>query len=78
MRDRIRAEIAAIEPVVDTGHVLLVDHRNARLWLPTGGTSRPARISCRTPTERQSNPRAERSFWAQPRFEHVKIVGKPS
>ena len=23
--------------VVDVGHVLLVDHRNAQLWLPTGG-----------------------------------------
>lgn len=23
--------------VVDAGHVLLVDHRNAQLWLPTGG-----------------------------------------
>ena len=24
-------------PVVDDQHVLLVDHKNARLWLPTGG-----------------------------------------
>jgi 8-oxo-dGTP pyrophosphatase MutT (NUDIX family) len=23
--------------LVDAGHVLLVDHRNAQLWLPTGG-----------------------------------------
>ena len=23
--------------VVDDGHVLLVDHRNAQLWLPSGG-----------------------------------------
>lgn len=23
--------------VIDDGHILLVDHRNARLWLPTGG-----------------------------------------
>jgi 8-oxo-dGTP diphosphatase len=27
--------------VVDEGHVLLVDHRNARLWLPTGGHVEP-------------------------------------
>jgi ADP-ribose pyrophosphatase YjhB (NUDIX family) len=23
--------------VIDAGHILLVDHKNARLWLPTGG-----------------------------------------
>ena len=23
--------------VIDTKHILLVDHKNARLWLPTGG-----------------------------------------
>jgi 8-oxo-dGTP diphosphatase len=27
--------------VVDDGHVLLVDHRNAGLWLPTGGHVEP-------------------------------------
>jgi ADP-ribose pyrophosphatase YjhB (NUDIX family) len=27
--------------VVDTGHILLVDHKNARLWLPTGGHVEP-------------------------------------
>lgn len=27
--------------VVDAGHVLLVDHRNAQLWLPTGGHVEP-------------------------------------
>lgn len=27
--------------VVDTGHLLLVDHRNAQLWLPTGGHVEP-------------------------------------
>ncbi|MES2321228.1 MAG: NUDIX hydrolase [Pseudomonadota bacterium] len=28
-------------PVVDDGHILLVDHRNARLWLPPGGHVEP-------------------------------------
>lgn len=81
LRDRIRAEVEAIEPldalerehqadvlawidsgaelfrtakpatppkhlvsyfaVVDDGHILLVDHRNAQLWLPTGGHVEP-------------------------------------
>jgi ADP-ribose pyrophosphatase YjhB (NUDIX family) len=81
MRQAIRAELAAIEPldalehehladafawvdsgaelcriskpatppkhlvsyfaVVDTDHVLLVDHKNAQLWLPTGGHVEP-------------------------------------
>ena len=27
--------------VIDDGHVLLVDHRNARLWLPSGGHVEP-------------------------------------
>lgn len=27
--------------VVDAGHILLVDHKNARLWLPTGGHVEP-------------------------------------
>lgn len=27
--------------LVDDGHVLLVDHRNAQLWLPTGGHVEP-------------------------------------
>ena len=27
--------------VVDAGHVLLVDHRNAQLWLPSGGHVEP-------------------------------------
>lgn len=27
--------------LVDAGHVLLVDHRNARLWLPSGGHVEP-------------------------------------
>jgi 8-oxo-dGTP diphosphatase len=27
--------------VVDGGHILLVDHRNAQLWLPTGGHVEP-------------------------------------
>lgn len=27
--------------VIDDGHVLLVDHRNARLWLPPGGHVEP-------------------------------------
>lgn len=27
--------------LVDDGHVLLVDHRNARLWLPSGGHVEP-------------------------------------
>lgn len=27
--------------VVDDGHILLVDHRNARLWLPPGGHVEP-------------------------------------
>ena len=27
--------------LVDDGHVLLVDHRNAKLWLPTGGHVEP-------------------------------------
>lgn len=27
--------------VVDEGHMLLVDHKNARLWLPTGGHVEP-------------------------------------
>jgi len=27
--------------VVDCGHILLVDHKNARLWLPTGGHVEP-------------------------------------
>ena len=29
--------LVAYFAVVDDGHVLLVDHRNAQLWLPTGG-----------------------------------------
>jgi 8-oxo-dGTP diphosphatase len=81
VRDRIRAELTAIEPfdeverdhladalvwvdsgaelcrlgkpavppkhlvsyfaLVDTSHVLLVDHKNAGLWLPTGGHVEP-------------------------------------
>ena len=28
--------------VIDTGHILLVDHKNAQLWLPTGGHVEPA------------------------------------
>ena len=27
--------------VVDNGHILLVDHKNAQLWLPTGGHVEP-------------------------------------
>ncbi len=27
--------------LVDDGHILLVDHKNARLWLPTGGHVEP-------------------------------------
>lgn len=27
--------------VVDAGHILLVDHKNAQLWLPTGGHVEP-------------------------------------
>jgi 8-oxo-dGTP pyrophosphatase MutT (NUDIX family) len=27
--------------VIDDGHILLVDHRNARLWLPPGGHVEP-------------------------------------
>ena len=30
-------------PVLDAGHVLLVDHRNAGLWLPTGGHVEPGK-----------------------------------
>lgn len=81
LREQIRAEVAAIEPldalerehradtlawidsgaglfrvakpatppkhlvsyfaVVDEGHILLVDHRNAQRWLPTGGHVEP-------------------------------------
>lgn len=33
--------LVAYFAVVDDGHVLLVDHRNARLWLPTGGHVEP-------------------------------------
>lgn len=33
--------LVAYFAVVDDGHVLLVDHRNARLWLPSGGHVEP-------------------------------------
>jgi 8-oxo-dGTP diphosphatase len=33
--------LVAYFPVVDDGHVLLVDHKNADLWLPTGGHVEP-------------------------------------
>ncbi len=33
--------LVAYAVVVDAGHVLLVDHRNAGLWLPTGGHVEP-------------------------------------
>ena len=28
-------------PILDEGHILLVDHRNARRWLPAGGHVEP-------------------------------------
>jgi 8-oxo-dGTP pyrophosphatase MutT (NUDIX family) len=33
--------LVAYFPVVDDGHILLVDHRNAQLWLPPGGHVEP-------------------------------------
>lgn len=33
--------LVAYFAVVDDGHILLVDHRNARLWLPPGGHVEP-------------------------------------
>jgi len=33
--------LVAYFAVVDEGHVLLVDHRNAQMWLPTGGHVEP-------------------------------------
>lgn len=33
--------LVAYFPVVDGGHILLVDHRNAGLWLPNGGHVEP-------------------------------------
>jgi 8-oxo-dGTP diphosphatase len=33
--------LVAYTAVVDSGSILLVDHRNARLWLPTGGHVEP-------------------------------------
>lgn len=34
--------------LVDDGHILLVDHRNARLWLPSGGHVEPGESPRRT------------------------------
>ncbi len=34
--------------LVDEGHILLVDHRNARLWLPSGGHVEPLEPPRRT------------------------------
>lgn len=33
--------LVAYFPVVDDGHILLVDHRNAQRWLPSGGHVEP-------------------------------------
>jgi 8-oxo-dGTP diphosphatase len=33
--------LVAYFPVVDAAHILLVDHRNAQLWLPAGGHVEP-------------------------------------
>lgn len=33
--------LVAYFAVVDEGHILLVDHKNAQLWLPTGGHVEP-------------------------------------
>ncbi len=33
--------LVAYFAVVDDGHILLVDHKNAQLWLPTGGHVEP-------------------------------------
>ena len=33
--------LVAYFAVVDEGHILLVDHRNAQMWLPTGGHVEP-------------------------------------
>lgn len=33
--------LVAYFALVDDGHILLVDHRNAQLWLPTGGHVEP-------------------------------------
>lgn len=33
--------LVAYFAVIDDGHILLVDHRNAQLWLPTGGHVEP-------------------------------------
>lgn len=33
--------LVAYFAVIDAGHILLVDHKNAQLWLPTGGHVEP-------------------------------------
>lgn len=60
--------LVAYFAVVDDEHILLVDHRNAQLWLPAGGHVEP-----------QEHPRTtvERELWEELGFAAPHPIGPP-